>query len=133
MDEERTSTTKSTDQRRRGRDRRWKGRDRRRAGLAKVDIGEEQIVILRLGHISVRSGFFGFWGENPPTDPPFLGSGGGDPSLTVISIGSAGSWAGSDELGGWVGSRFLLDTTNSSFTFGNKFKNYTKMYSLASQ
>ena len=127
------STTKSTDQRRRGRDRRWKGRDRRRAGLAKVDIGEEQIVILRLGHISVRSGFFGFWGENPPIDLPFSGFGGGDLLPTVIGIGSVGSQAGTDGLSGWVGSRFLLDTPNSYFTFVNKFKNYTKMYSLASQ
>ena len=109
------------------RPRRW------RAGSTKVDIGKEQIVILRLGHISVRSGFFGFWGENPPTDPLFSGSRGGDPLPTVISVGSTGSRARSDGLGGWVGSRFLLDTPNSYFTFVNKFKNYTKMYSLASQ
>jgi len=76
----------------------------------RVDIGEEQIVRLRLGHISVRSGFFGFWGENPPIDPPFLGSGGGDLPPTATGIGSIGSRAGSDELGRWVGSRFLLDT-----------------------
>ena len=76
----------------------------------RVDIDEEQIVRLRLGHISVRSGFFGFWGENPPTDPSLLGSGGRDPSPTVIDVGSAGSRAGSDGLGGWVGSWFLLDT-----------------------
>ena len=57
----------------------------------RVDIDEEQIVRLRLGHISVQSGFFGFWGENPPTDPPFLGSGGRDPPPTVTNIKSANS------------------------------------------
>ena len=67
---------------------------------------------LRLGHISIRSGFFGFWGENPPIDLPFSGFGGGDLLPTVIGIGSVGSQAGTDGLSGWVGSRFLLDTPN---------------------
>ena len=66
----------------------------------RVDIDKEQIVRLRLGHISVRLGFFRFWGENPPTDPPFLGFGGRDPPPTIIGIGSARS----DGLGERVGS-----------------------------
>ena len=65
----------------------------------RVDIGVEQIVRLRLGHISVRSGFFKFWGENLPTDPLFLGSGGRDLLPTVTSVGSAGSRIKSDGLG----------------------------------
>ena len=68
---------------------------------------------LRLGHISVRSGFFGFWGENLPIDPPFSGSGGGDPPPIVIGVKLASSRVVSDELGGWVGSRFLLDTPSA--------------------
>ena len=58
-------------------------------------------------HISVRLGFFGFWGENPPTDSPFIGFGGGDPPLIVIGIKLAGSRVKSDELDE---SQFLLDT-----------------------
>ena len=58
-------------------------------------------------HISVRLGFFGFWGENPPTDSPFIGFGGGDPPLIVIGIKLAGSRVKSDGLDE---SQFLLDT-----------------------
>ena len=58
-------------------------------------------------HISVRLGFFGFWGENPPTDSPFTSSGGGNLPLTVIGIKLAGSRVGSDALDE---SQFLLDT-----------------------
>ena len=58
-------------------------------------------------HISVRLGFFGFWGENLPTDLPFTGSGGGNLPLTVIGIKLAGSRVGSDGLDE---SQFLLDT-----------------------
>lgn len=62
-------------------------------------------------HNSVRLGFLGFWGENPPNDPPFSGSGGRDQSQTVTGVESASSQAGLDGLGGWVGPRFLLDTS----------------------
>ena len=36
------------------------------------------------------------------------------------SIRSAGSQAGSDELDGWVGSRFLLDTPSYEYSFGTE-------------
>ena len=60
--------------------------------------------------ISVRSGFFGFLRENPTTDPPFLGSGGRELSLTVTRVESAGCQAGSDEFGLVGRVTVLLDT-----------------------
>ena len=45
-----------------------------------------------------------------PTDPPFSSFGGGDPSLTVTGVKSAGSWVWSDGLGRWASSQFCLDT-----------------------
>ena len=83
-------------------------------------ISEEQIVRLRLGHISVRSGFFGFWGENLPTDPLFSGSGGGNSPPTVTDVRLVSSRAGSDRLGEWVVSRFLLDTLTTYGVRSNK-------------
>lgn len=52
----------------------------------------------------------GFSASDLPTDLLFLGSGGKDLPLTVTSVGLAGSQAELDGLGGWVGSRFCLDT-----------------------
>ena len=60
-------------------------------------------------HISILSGFFEFWEEKTPTDLSFLGSGGGD-LLTITNVGLVDSWTGLNGLGGWVRSRFLLDT-----------------------
>ena len=51
-------------------------------------------------HISVQSGFFMFWGENPPTDSLFSGSGGGDPPPTITGVRLAGSQVGFDGLDG---------------------------------
>ena len=55
----------------------------------------------------IRSGRLniGFSTSNPPTDPPFSGSGSRDPPPTVTGVGSAGYRAGSDGWGGWVGFR----------------------------
>ena len=60
-------------------------------------------------YILVLSGFFGFWGDNLSTDSPFLNFGGEDPPPTITGVKSAGS----NGLGGWFGSRILLDTPTS--------------------
>ena len=54
---------------------------------------------------SVGSGISSFDEENPPSDPPKSVFGGGDPSPTVIGIGSVGFQVGPGGLGGWVSSR----------------------------
>ena len=51
----------------------------------------------------------GFDEENEQSDPPKSVFGGGDPSLTVMGIGSTGFRVGPGGLGGWVGPRVPMD------------------------
>ena len=62
------------------------------------------------GFSPVGSGFSDFGRENPPTDPPVTGSGGGEPPPTVTGVGSDGFRAGSDGFFGWVGCRVSVDS-----------------------
>ena len=64
------------------------------------------------GFSLVSSGFSDFGGENPLTDPPVMGSGGGDPPPTITSVGSAGTRARSDDFYWWVGYLFSVDSPN---------------------
>ena len=56
--------------------------------------------VFRSGRLKI-----GFPSSNLSTDPLISGFGSGDPSLTVVGVKSAGSWAGLVRLGGWVGWR----------------------------
>ena len=69
-----------------------------------------KIFVGKCSLMPVRSGFFGFRGENPPTDPPFMGFGGEDLPPIVTRVGSVGSLAGSNGYCGWVRYRFSVDS-----------------------
>ena len=62
--------------------------------------------------LSVGTGILGFEEENSPSNLPKSVFGGGDPSPTVIGVGSASFRVGSISLGRWVNSRVLVDTPN---------------------
>ena len=85
-----------------------------RISIDQIENIDEPLLSMVNGNFSVsrRSGRLkiSFSASNLPTNPPFSGSRGRDPPLIVIGVGSVGSRVGLDGLGGWVESRFCLDT-----------------------